>query len=233
MFAPRGGLPRSLSGRGLSGGDGLRGLTGLYAIADAATLGRQGMELQEFAEELRSTGLRVVQWRCKGSRVEVLDGAAVLREVFAGTGCRLLMNDSAELAVAAGFDGVHVGQGDGGVEEARRIVGADGIVGVSTHTEAEVRAADASSADYVAVGPVFRTGTKVDAAAVVGLEGVRRARALTGKPLVGIGGISAGNAREVIEAGADAVAVIEALYRPGRSVEKSTGELLRALAKQD
>jgi len=217
----------------------LRGLTGLYAIADAATLRRQRVGLREFAEGLRAGGVgtagaSVVQWRCKGgSRMEVLEGAAVLREVFAGTGCRLLMNDSAELAVTAGFDGVHVGQGDGGVEEARRIVGADGIVGVSTHTEAEVRAADASSADYVAVGPVFRTGTKVDAAAVVGLEGVRRARALTGKPLVGIGGISAGNAREVIEAGADAVAVIGALYRAGRSVEKSAGELLRALAKQD
>jgi len=227
-----------LSGRGLGGGDGLRGLTGLYAIADAATLRRQGMGLREFAEELRAGGVgtagaSVVQWRCKGgSRMEVLEGAAVLREVFVGMGCRLLMNDSAELAVAAGFDGVHVGQGDGWVEEARRIVGADGIVGVSTHTEAEVRAADASSADYVAVGPVFRTGTKVDAAAVVGLEGVRRARALTPKPLVGIGGISAGNAREVIEAGADAVAVIGALYRAGRSVEKSAGELLQALAKQ-
>lgn len=217
----------------------MRGLTGLYAIADAATLRRHGVGLREFVEELRAGGVgtagtSVVQWRCKGgSRMEVLEGAAVLREVFAGTGCRLLMNDSAELAVAAGFDGVHVGQGDGGVEEARRIVGADGIVGVSTHTEAEVRAADASSADYVAVGPVFRTGTKVDAAAVVGLEGVRRARALTPKPLVGIGGISAGNAREVIEAGADAVAVIEALYRAGRGVEKSAGELLRALAKKD
>lgn len=216
----------------------MRGLTGLYAIADAATLRRQGMGLREFAEELRAGGVgtagaSVVQWRCKGgSRMEVLEGAAVLREVFVGMGCRLLMNDSAELAVAAGFDGVHVGQGDGWVEEARRIVGADGIVGVSTHTEAEVRAADASSADYVAVGPVFRTGTKVDAAAVVGLEGVRRARALTPKPLVGIGGISAGNAREVIEAGADAVAVIGALYRAGRSVEKSAGELLQALAKQ-
>ncbi len=158
-----------------------RGLTGLYAIADAGTLGREGVELRVFAEELRAAGVRVVQWRCKGSRSEVLEGAAVLRGVFAGTGCLLIMNDSAELAVAAAFDGVHVGQGDGDVEEARRVVGVSGVVGVSTHTEAQVRAAEVSSADYVAVGPVFRTGTKPDAEAVVGLAGVRRRAGFDGE----------------------------------------------------
>lgn len=205
-----------------------RGLTGLYAIADAGTLGREGVELRVFAEELRAAGVRVVQWRCKGSRSEVLEGAAVLRGVFAGTGCLLIMNDSAELAVAAAFDGVHVGQGDGDVEEARRVVGVSGVVGVSTHTEAQVRAAEVSSADYVAVGPVFRTGTKPDAEAVVGLAGVRAARALTGKPLVAIGGIGPENAAEVLRAGADAVAVIGALFRPGMSVGDGVREMVRA-----
>jgi len=102
-------------------------------------------------------------------------------------------------------------------------------VGVSTHTEEQVVAADAGAADYVAIGPVFATGTKLDAAAVVGLEGVRRARAMTGKPLVAIGGITRENARSVIEAGADSVAVISGLFVPGERVERVAREFLEIL----
>ena len=104
-----------------------------------------------------------------------------------------------------------------------------GSVGVSTHTEDQVRVADASCADYVAIGPVFATGTKVDADAVVGLEGVRRARALTTKPLVAIGGITRENARSVVEAGADSVAVISGLFVDGESVEKVARDFLELL----
>ena len=160
------------------------------------------------------------------------------------------MNDRADLAVLAGFGGVHVGQGDLLPEDAKRVVEAigdstshpsqvregwgtralgAGIVGVSTHTEEQVRVADAGCADYVAIGPVFATGTKVDAEAVVGLEGVRRARALTGKPIVAIGGITRENARSVIEAGADSVAVISGLFGMGETVEKVVGDFLRIL----
>jgi thiamine-phosphate pyrophosphorylase len=94
------------------------------------------------------------------------------------------------------------------------------VVGVSTHGEGQVRVADAGAADYLAVGPVFATGTKADAAEVVGLDGVRRARALTVKPLVAIGGITRENARSVADAGADAVAAISGLLVEGESVEK-------------
>ena len=109
----------------------------------------------------------------------ILRDAAVIWEVFAGSGCRLIMNDHADLAVLAGFGGVHVGQGDLSPEDARRVVGAERWVGVSTHNDEQVRIANETSADYIAVGPVFATGTKVDAEPVIGLEGVRRARALT------------------------------------------------------
>ena len=114
-------------------------------------------------------------------------------------------------------------------EDARRVVGAERWVGVSTHTEEQVRAADLSCADYVAIGPVFATGTKVDAEPVVGLEGVRRARALTKKPIVAIGGITRENARSVIEAGADSVAVISGLIVEGESVEKVARDFLEVL----
>ena len=124
---------------------------------------------------------------------------------------------------------MHVGQGDLAPGDAKRVLGADGWVGVSTHTEAQVRAADAGAADYVAIGPVFATGTKADAATVVGLDGVRAARALTEKPLVAIGGITLANCRSVREAGADAVAVISGLFVPGRTVAEVARDFLEVL----
>jgi len=200
----------------------------LYAIADVGLLRARGTALREFAEGLRAAGVSLVQLRDKeGSPQEVLAGAAVLREVFED-GCVLIMNDRADLAVVAGFDGVHVGQGDLGVEDVRRVLrGAEGIVGVSTHSVEQVLAA--GEADYLAVGPVFATGTKLDAEAVVGLDGVRRARGLTAKPLVAIGGITRENCRSVIDAGADSVAVISGLIAPGETVEKVARDFLAIL----
>jgi thiamine-phosphate pyrophosphorylase len=183
--------------------------------------------LEEYALELRAAGVTLVQYRDKvGSPEKVLHGAAAIREVFSGVECRLILNDRADLAVLAGWDGVHVGQGDLSPEDVRRVMGASKWVGTSTHNDAQVAAADLSCADYVAVGPVFATGTKLDAEPVVGLEGVRRARALTCKPLVAIGGITRGNARSVIESGADAVAVISGLFVEGESVEEVARDFL-------
>jgi len=178
---------------------------------------------------LRAAGVGLVQLRDKvGTPQEVLAAGAVLREVLGGE-CLLIMNDRADLAALAGFDGVHVGQGDLGAGDARLVLRAGGMVGVSTHTEAQVSVTEAGEADYVAVGPVFATGTKADAEAVVGLEGVRRARALTRKPLVAIGGITRENCRSAIEAGADSVAVISGLFAAGETVEEVARDFLRIL----
>ena len=202
----------------------------LYPIVDAEMLKLHGLEGGYFAGGLRAAGVRLLQYRDKtGVPQEVLRAAALIREVFAGTGCRLIMNDRADLAVLAGWGGVHVGQGDLSPEDARRVVGAERWVGVSTHTDEQVRVGDASCADYIAVGPVFATGTKLDAASVVGLEGVRRARALTTKPIVAIGGITRRNARSVIEAGADSVAIIGGLFVEGRTVGEVAGDFLEIL----
>jgi len=139
---------------------------------------------------------------------------------------RLIMNDRADLCLAAEFDGVHVGQEDLSPESVRRIVGPERWLGVSTHNPEQIREADLTSADYLAIGPVFPTSSKERPDPVLGLEGVRRARALTRKPLVAIGGITRANAASVIEAGADSVAVISDLLREPR---KSAEEFLQIL----
>jgi thiamine-phosphate pyrophosphorylase len=202
----------------------------LYAIVDAEVLTARGVLLADFARDLRAAGVGLVQYRNKnGSPQDVLRAAAVLREVFAGSPCRLILNDRADLAVLANFDGVHVGQGDLSPEDARRVVGPDRIVGFSTHTDEQARIAEQSSADYIAIGPIFATGTKPDASPIVGLEGVRRARALTTKPLVAIGGITRANARSVIDSGADSVAVISALFAANESPEHVARDFLALL----
>ena len=138
----------------------------------------------------------------------------------------LIMNDRADLCLAADFEGVHVGQEDLSPESVRKIIGPERWLGVSTHNPEQIREADLTSADYLAIGPVFATSSKEKPDPVVGLEGVRRARALTRKPLVAIGGITRANAASVIEAGADSVAVISDLLREPR---KSAEEFLRIL----
>ena len=205
-------------------------IASFYPILDAGALAGRGVAAEELAAAMRLAGVRLLQYRDKvGGPQVVLRNAALIRAALAGAECRLILNDRADLAALAGWDGVHVGQGDLLPEDARRVVGAGRWVGVSTHTVDEVRVADASSVDYVAVGPVFATGTKLNAEPVVGLEGVRRARALTSKPLVAIGGITRANARSVIEAGADSVAVIGGLFVPGESLEKVARDFIDLL----
>jgi thiamine-phosphate pyrophosphorylase len=207
-----------------------RQLPRLYPIVDEGLLRQRGISLGRVAEDLKAAGMQLLQYRNKlGTPDSILRSAAVVWEVFAGAECRLMMNDRADLAVLAGFGGVHVGQGDLSPEEARRVVGAERWVGVSTHSDEQVRIAEETSADYIAVGPVFATGTKLDAEPVIGLDGVRRARSLTKKPIAAIGGITRANARSVIGAGADSVAVISALFVEGETVEKVAGDFLELL----
>lgn len=156
----------------------------------------------------------------------MLSHARELRRIL-GASVTLFMNDRADLCLAAGFDGVHLGQEDLSPEGARVVVGNRRWIGVSTHNIEQARSADAAPVDYIAIGPVFATATKENPDAVVGLEGVRAVRAITNKPLVAIGGITRGNARAVIEAGADAVAVIgDILQEPRLAAEEFLAELV-------
>jgi thiamine-phosphate pyrophosphorylase len=201
----------------------------LYAIVDRDALDARGITAGEFAQELRDAGVRLVQYRDKGgSPQQILCAAAEISQVFAGVDdAVLVMNDRADLALLAGW-GVHVGHTDMSPADARKLLGA-AAMGVSTHNEAQVLAADAGAADYVAIGPVFATASKSDTEPVVGLERVRRARSLTSKPLVAIGGITRENARSVIEAGADSVAMIGALLAVGEPPAKIAKDFLDRL----
>ncbi|HST09190.1 MAG TPA: thiamine phosphate synthase [Terriglobales bacterium] len=197
----------------------------LYAILDAGRFSDREAMLAA-ADQLRAGGVTLLQYRNKRAAArQILEDARALKKRISGV-VRLIMNDRADLCLAAEFDGVHVGQDDLSPEGVRRVIGSDLWLGVSTHNPEQLREAEASTADYLAIGPVFATDSKGRPDPVVGLEGVRRARQLTRKPLVAIGGITRANALEVIQAGADSVAVISDLARDPR---KSAEEFFRVL----
>ena len=197
----------------------------LYAILDASLFPR--VELMfDAAADLVAGGITLLQYRNKsGNATEMLEHARELKRRL-GNSVKLVMNDRADLALAAGFNGVHVGQEDLSPESARKVIGGSLWLGISTHNMEQLREADETSADYIAIGPVFPTSSKANPDPVVGLQGVRDARALTRKPLVAIGGINRVNCRSVIEAGADSVAVISDVMREPR---KSAEDFLRIL----
>jgi thiamine-phosphate pyrophosphorylase len=188
----------------------------LYPILDADALARAGVPLAMAAYALRDAGVRWLQYRDKrASDAEVVERMRELRAIFPAGEAMLLLNDRVHLCDAMGADGVHIGQEDMAAKQARKILGPERLLGVSTHSVKQLRTAlKTGAADYLAIGPVFATSSKDNPDPVVGLEGVKAARALTRLPLVAIGGITSENGREVIEAGADSVAVISGLL-PG------------------
>ena len=200
----------------------------LYVILDAGVLAGRANLAVPIAEQMYAAGVRLIQYRDKsGAPRHILETLTALRS--ACPDATLILNDRPDLAALAPCDGVHVGQEDLSPADARRVVGPGKIVGVSTHNEAQVRAADSTDADYIAMGPVFGTLTKENPDPVVGLAGVRRARELTAKPLVAIGGITRANARSVIDAGADSVALISGLFAPGETVAQVVRDFLDIL----
>jgi thiamine-phosphate pyrophosphorylase len=202
----------------------------LYAIVDPAQgSGRSAVEL---TEALLAAGVRLIQLRDKqAASVELYDVARIVGELVRRARGTFIVNDRADIAKAVDADGVHVGQDDLPVESARAILGPDKIIGYSTHYLEQVLEADRSTADYIAFGPVYATASKLNPDPVVGPEGVRAARRATSKPLVAIGGITLENARAVIEAGADSVAVIRGLVGAPH-VRRRAEELLGRVSKQ-
>lgn len=183
----------------------------LYVILDPALMTEP---VGNTARKLMDVGVRLLQYRDKMAHArELLAEATTLAGIARGAGGVLFVNDRPDVAYLAGASGVHVGQQDLSVEQARAAVGPDFWVGISTHNEAQIRLAEETSADYIAIGPVFTTKTKENPDPVVGLELIRRARQLTKKPIVAIGGITLEHGAEAIEAGADSVAVISDILR--------------------
>jgi thiamine-phosphate pyrophosphorylase len=197
----------------------------LYAILDASCFSVPHL-LYDAADELASAGVKIIQYRSKSADARTMLTQARELKSRIGSRAKLIMNDRADLCLAADLDGVHVGQHDLSSESARRIIGLRRWLGVSTHNPEQVAEADRTSADYIAIGPVFATASKAKPDPVIGIAGVRRARELTRKPLVAIGGIARQNCISVIEAGADSIAVISDLVRDPR---KSAEEFLHIL----
>jgi len=181
----------------------------LYAIIDPTFLTISELAL---AEALAGSGVELIQYRNKtASSRHFFEISRQLTSALGPRGARLIVNDRPDIALLAGAGGVHVGQDDLGVEDARAICGPDQWVGVSTHTLEQLAAAGRTSADYIAFGPIFPTATKTNPDPVVGTELLRKARQITKKPLVAIGGITLDRAAEVYRAGADSLAVIRDL----------------------
>ncbi len=199
----------------------------LYAIIERAQLG--GREPAEAARLLLGAGVRLIQYRDKqGSSLEMFEASQAIAVQAHHQGAIFVVNDRADIARLAAADGVHLGQEDLPVERARRVLEPGRLIGFSTHNPDQVIAADASTADYLAFGPVFQTASKDRPDPVAGLEGLKEARTLTRKPLVAIGGITLQNASAVIEAGADSVAVIGGLWSAVDVAERAK-ELIRIL----
>jgi thiamine-phosphate pyrophosphorylase len=178
----------------------------LYVILDAALL---RIPAKECAKSLIDAGVRLIQYRNKrASGRELFETSSELAEYLNPLGVQFIVNDRVDVAALAGAGGVHEGQDDLGVEQARQVMGEGKWVGISTHNPGQFRSALETSAEYIAVGPIFATGSKENPDPVVGVGFVREARAMTDKPIVAIGGITLEQAAEVIEAGADSVAII-------------------------
>jgi thiamine-phosphate pyrophosphorylase len=183
----------------------------LYVILDAGMLTEPASEL---TKKLTGAGVKLLQYRAKdaGAR-ELWAESRAVAEVARRANCTFIVNDRPDVAYLAGADGVHVGQDDLDVEQARKVIGADRWVGVSTHSLEQFQSAADTSADYIAVGPIFQTSSKANPDPVVGTDLLRRVRGLSEKPIVAIGGITLARAAEVLEAGADSVAVISDILK--------------------
>jgi thiamine-phosphate pyrophosphorylase len=196
-----------------------RSFPSLYGILSADLLPPANLlQLEELAVKMAKSGVGIIQYRDKyASSRKVFDVASRISRALSDRYVRFVLNDRPDLARLAGCDGVHVGQEDLPVNDARAIC-SEAIsrhaatsdkfwVGVSTHTLQQVSEANATSADYIAVGPIFATTTKERPDEIVGTDFIRQARKLTAKPLVAIGGITIASAEEVFRAGADCIAV--------------------------
>ncbi len=187
-------------------------LSGLYIILDPSVC--PARPLVEVLRRAAEAGGSLFQYRNKrASMKEAYEEALALRHVAAEAGVLFIVNDRCDLALALDADGVHLGQGDLPLDLARKVMGPEKLIGISTHNLAQVREATVGKPDYLGFGPIFTPGSKQDHDPVVGLEGLCAMRSLTSLPVFAIGGIQVDQVRQVMEAGADGVAVISAILK--------------------
>lgn len=172
----------------------------------------RGRPLVEIVAAAVRGGATMAQLREKDADTRAfVELARALKTMLAEAGVAFIVNDRVDIALAVDADGVHVGQSDMRVEDVRRLLGPDRIVGLSIDNVDQIRRGDAECADYLGVGPIYAQSTKIDAAPPLGVAGLRAARALSTRPIIAIGGITPDNAAAVLEAGAQGLAVVSAI----------------------
>jgi thiamine-phosphate pyrophosphorylase len=187
-------------------------LSGLYVILDPSVC--PDRSLTDVLQESATAGARLFQYRNKSASMkEAYAEALLLRKVALDAGVTFIVNDRCDLALAVDADGVHLGQEDLPLDLARKVMGPDKLIGISTHNLNQVREATAGKPDYLGFGPIFKPGSKQDHDPVVGLEGLRAMRGLTSLPVFAIGGIQIDQAGEVTRTGANGVAIISAILK--------------------
>ena len=206
----------------------------LYAVIDAGIARNAGLTPVELARAYLNGGARLLQLRAPDvDTATLLVWCQEVSVVATRVGAQLIVNDRCDVALASGAVGLHLGQDDLPAEAARRLLGPEAIIGVSTHTDGQVAVALTTPVTYIAIGPVYPTRTKKTGFSAIGLEGVRRTVSLAGgRPVVAIGGITLDTAREVIEVGAASVAVISDLLAGG-DTERRVRRYLKELGKPD
>jgi thiamine-phosphate pyrophosphorylase len=182
----------------------------LYLVTDRAL--SRGRTTSDIVRAAIAGGVTCVQLREKDCPTrEFIEEARRLMAILRPIGIPFIINDRLDVALAIGADGVHLGQQDMDIIDARRLAGPDLIIGISVESLADAVRAESQGADYIGISPVFATATKTDTAAPIGLDGIRRIRAAVHLPIIAIGGITADNAAAVIAAGADGIAVVSAI----------------------
>lgn len=182
----------------------------IYLLTDTLIA---GLTHTQITRQALSAGIRMVQLREKSaSKKEIYKEALAMRSLTSKYGAALIINDHIDIALAVNADGVHLGQDDMPLEEARKIMGRKRVVGISTHSLAQARKAEEGGADYIGFGPVFHTGTK-DAGRPKGLSALKKVRENIRIPIVAIGGITDGNIGDVLMSGADAAAVASGILK--------------------
>jgi len=185
-------------------------LSGLYVILDPSV--RPDRPLTDMLKTSAEAGAKIFQYRNKAASMkEAYAEASALRKVASDMGVTFIVNDRCDLALAVDADGVHLGQGDLPYGYARTVMGKSKLIGLSTHNSDQVKEAETLKPDYIGFGPIFKPGSKQDHDPVVGIEGLRAVRSLTALPIFAIGGVTRENVGEVMQAGANGVAVISAI----------------------
>ncbi len=207
----------------------LNRLKGLYPIIDTTYAAPE--EAARIAKKIIEGGAGILQLRAKGAGGgDFLRSARAVGAVARAKGALFIVNDRVDIAMMAGADGVHLGQKDIPVEDARRLLGRGAVIGVSTHSMAEALEADVSEADYISFGPVFATGTKKDAEPVTGSDALREVTDKVKKPVVAIGGITEQTLPEVLKSGAAAAAMISEILG-SRDIRKRVASLIAKIGQ--